>query len=67
MSDTLTDVAEDRALRHWSFRGPARVKIGSGAHQQMFCRMLLETHHPYKPAVVEWPALPTDFRPRAAA
>ncbi|MFM0555955.1 ferritin-like domain-containing protein, partial [Paraburkholderia sediminicola] len=46
MSDTLTDVAEDRTLRHWTFRGPARVKIGSEAHQQMFCRMLLETHNP---------------------
>ncbi|RDK03516.1 ferritin-like domain-containing protein [Paraburkholderia lacunae] len=55
MSDTLTDAAEDRTLRHWTFRGPARVKIGSDAHKQMFCRMLLETHNPYKPAVIEWP------------
>lgn len=47
MSDTLTDVAEDRTLRHWTFHGPARVKIGSEAHKQMFCRMLLETHNPY--------------------
>ncbi|MFM0120599.1 ferritin-like domain-containing protein [Paraburkholderia sp. RL18-101-BIB-B] len=60
MSDTLTDVAEDRTLRHWTFRGPARVKIGSEPHKQMFCRMLLETHNPYKPAVIEWPALPPD-------
>lgn len=60
MSDTLTDVAEDHALRHWTFRDPARVKIGSEAHKQMFCRMLLETHNPYKPAVLDWPPLPPD-------
>lgn len=60
MSDTLTDVAEDRTLRHWTFRGPARVKIGSEAHRQMFCRMLPETYIPSKPAVLEWPPLPPD-------
>jgi hypothetical protein len=60
MSDTLTDVAEDPSLRHWTFTGTARVKIGSEAHKHMFCRMLLETHDPYKPAVIDWPALPPD-------
>ncbi|MFL9889928.1 ferritin-like domain-containing protein [Paraburkholderia sp. RL17-381-BIF-C] len=67
MSDTLTDVAEDRTLRHWTFHGPARVKIGSEAHKQMFCRMLLETHNPYKPAVIDWPALPPDALERLCA
>ncbi|CAB3710268.1 aminomethyltransferase [Paraburkholderia rhynchosiae] len=60
MADTLTDVAEDRSLRHWTFTGLAPVKIGSGAHKHMFCSMLLETHDPYKPAVIDWPALPPD-------
>jgi hypothetical protein len=69
MSDTLTPVAEDRAsvpavddraLRHWSFPGTERIAIGSDTHRQMFCRMLLETHNPYKPAVIDWPALPSD-------
>ncbi len=60
MSDTLTDVAEDHSLRRWTFTGTARVKIGSDAHKHMFCRMLLETHDPYKPAVVDWPALSPD-------
>ncbi|MFP3600955.1 ferritin-like domain-containing protein [Paraburkholderia sp. SIMBA_053] len=57
MSDSLIDVAEDHSLRHWTFTGTARVKIGSEAHKHMFCRMLLETHDPYKPAVIDWPAL----------
>lgn len=60
MSDSLIDVAEDHSLRHWTFTGTARVKMGSEAHKHMFCRMLLETHDPYKPAVIDWPALSPD-------
>jgi hypothetical protein len=61
MSDTLTDAAaEDYALRNWTFRDQARMRIGSEAHKQMFCRMLLETHNPYKPAVLDWPPLAPD-------
>src|SRR5258705_1100318 len=61
MSDTLmTEAAEDHALRHWTFDGEARMPTGSDAHKQMFCRMLLETHNPYKPAVIDWPQLPAD-------
>jgi hypothetical protein len=61
MSDTLTDAAaEDHALRNWTFRDEVRMRIGSEAHKQMFCRMLLETHNPYKPAVLDWPPLAPD-------
>ncbi|WOD15413.1 ferritin-like domain-containing protein [Paraburkholderia kirstenboschensis] len=60
MSDTLIDVADDHNLRHWAFTGTARVKVGSETHKHMFCRMLLETHDPYKPAVINWPALSPD-------
>ncbi|RFU44738.1 ferritin-like domain-containing protein [Paraburkholderia sp. DHOC27] len=68
MSDTLTDAAEDRALRHWNFSDPTpRVAPGSEAHKQMFCRMLLETHNPYKPAVIDWPPLPADVLARLTA
>jgi hypothetical protein len=37
-------------------RGP-RFRVGSEEHKQAFCRMLLDTHDPYKPAVIDWPAL----------
>jgi hypothetical protein len=60
MSDTPTDAAEDRTLRHGTFPDPARVKPRSEAHEQMFRRTLLETHNPYKPNAIEWPALPPD-------
>lgn len=49
MSDTLiteAEAAHDHAMRHWTFDGHARMRIGSEEHKQMFCRMLLETHNP---------------------
>ncbi|MXN79579.1 ferritin-like domain-containing protein [Burkholderia sp. 4701] len=49
--------AADYAMRNWTFERPGPVKIGSDAHMQMFCRMLLDTHNPYKPAVIDWPPL----------
>jgi hypothetical protein len=36
------------------------LPIGSEAHKQAFCRMLLDTFDPYKPAVIEWPKLEGD-------
>ncbi len=35
-------------------------RIGSEAHKQAFCGMLLETFNPYKPAVIDWPELAPD-------
>jgi hypothetical protein len=34
-----------------------RFRIGSDEHKRAFCRMLLDTHDPYKPAVIDWPQL----------
>lgn len=62
MSDTLIQAA-DHTMRHWTFDdadSASDIPIGSDAHKRMFCRMLLETHNPYKPAVIDWPALPPD-------
>lgn len=33
------------------------LKIGSEEHKVAFCRMLLDTFNPYKPAVLDWPKL----------
>lgn len=33
------------------------IELGSEAHKQLFCRTLLDTHDPYKPEVLDWPAL----------
>jgi hypothetical protein len=33
------------------------VRLGSEEHQRLFCLELLETHDPYRPAVIDWPGL----------
>ena len=40
------------------------IRIGSEAHKTLFCRTLLDTFNPYKPAVIDWPRLETDARAR---
>ena len=42
----------------------APVPIGSDAHKTLFCRTLLDTFDPYKPAVIDWPKLDDDARAR---
>jgi hypothetical protein len=36
---------------------PRRIRLGSDEHKTLFCRMLLDTHDPYRPAVIPWPKL----------
>ena len=55
-SDAVIDAA-DHAMRHWRSAEPGHIPIGSDAHKRLFCRMLLDTHNPYKPTVMVWPAL----------
>ncbi len=57
MDDSVDVDRFDFALRNWRSGEPDPVAIGSNAHKRLFCRMLLETHNPYKPAVIEWPEL----------
>ena len=33
------------------------IRLGSEAHKTLFCRTLLDTFNPYKPAVIDWPSL----------
>ena len=40
------------------------IRRGSDAHKRLFCRTLLDTHDPYKPAVIDWPPLERDARER---
>ena len=50
-----SDIAESRTPWIWREKGVAR--IGSDAHRDLFCHMLLDTFDPYKPAVIPWPTL----------
>jgi hypothetical protein len=47
--------------------GAPPFRIGSEAHKRAFCRMLLDTHDPYKPAVIDWPQLSPDAFARLTA
>jgi hypothetical protein len=57
MSNDDAIAAADYSMRNWLSAEPGRIKIGSDAHKRLFCRMLLDTHNPYKPAVLVWPKL----------
>jgi hypothetical protein len=41
-----------------------RIRPGSDAHKTLFCRTLLDTFNPYRPAVIDWPQLDADARSR---
>jgi hypothetical protein len=56
--------AADNTARHWAAPGTETIRPGSEAHKALFCRMLLDTHNPYKPAVIEWPLLDPEARDR---
>jgi hypothetical protein len=62
--DSPTVAAADHSARHWIFDQPGRVRIGSPEHMAMFARMLLETHNPYKPRVLDWPKLDPEAHAR---
>jgi hypothetical protein len=64
MTHTAAIEAADRAHRHWREDEPGPLRIGSDRHMAMFSRMLLETHNPYKPAVIDWPKLEPEARDR---
>jgi len=38
--------------------------IGSDAHKEAFCTMLLSTHDPYRPKVLDWPKLSAEEQQR---
>jgi len=64
MFDDAAVEAADRAARTWTATDPGPITPGSEAHKAAFCRMLIETHNPYKPSIIEWPALDAEARDR---
>ena len=44
--------------------GSKPIRIGSEEHKILFCRTLLDTFNPYKPAVIDWPKLDSETRDR---
>jgi len=64
MFDDAAVMAADRAARIWAASQAGPIAPGSEAHKAAFCQMLLETHNPYKPSVIEWPVLDPEARER---
>ena len=44
--------------------GEGPIRFGSDEHKALFCRTLLDTFNPYKPAVIDWPKLDPEVRDR---
>jgi hypothetical protein len=40
------------------------MRIGSDEHRTLFCRMLLDSFDPYRPTVIDWPALAPEAEAR---
>ena len=51
--------------------GPAvpegRIRYGSDEHKLLFCKTLLDTFNPYRPAVIDWPKLEDETKARITA
>jgi hypothetical protein len=64
MLDNAPVEAADRAAREWKAAGVGPILPGTEVHKIAFCRMLLDTHNRYKPAVIDWPQLEPEARDR---
>jgi hypothetical protein len=56
--------AADRAARLWEASEAGPIVLGSEGHKSAFCRMLIDTHNPYRPSIVDWPILEPEARDR---
>ncbi len=55
----------DLSTEAWPGPPPgSRFRLGSEAHKRLFCRTLLDTFDPYRPAVIDWPKLDPEVRDR---
>ena len=67
MTDEAVIAAADETARRWAAPDRGAIRPGSDEHKNAFCRMLLDTHNPYKPAVIDWPPLDAGARERLVA
>jgi hypothetical protein len=62
VSPPVSAISDSAAAREAFPQGP--IRFGSDAHKTLFCRTLLDTFNPYKPAVIDWPTLDAQARDR---
>ena len=51
-----------RDTGNWPDDGP--IRFGSDEHKRLFCKTLLDTFDPYRPAVLDWPKLDAEAEKR---
>src|SRR5487761_1693616 len=64
MESSVADAGRTARTGHGQEGRPGRFRLGSEQHKALFCRMVLDTFDPYKPAVIDWPTLDPDARAR---
>ena len=57
MSSPAFAIPPDLTRDTGSWPGDGPIRLGSDEHKRLFCKTLLDTHDPYKPAVLDWPKL----------
>lgn len=62
MSGTGSFSIDDSVFDREAAVPDGRIKLGSPEHKALFCRTLLETHDPYRPALIDWPELEPETR-----
>jgi hypothetical protein len=67
LGDPAAVAAADHAARFWTSTEPGALTPGSAAHKQAVARMFRETFNPYRPSIIDWPALDAAARARLIA
>jgi hypothetical protein len=64
MSSPAFAIPPDLTRDTGTLPGDGPIKWGSDEHKRLFCKTLLDTHDPYKPAVLDWPRLGAEAEKR---
>jgi hypothetical protein len=64
MNGVAVPVSEAFPQRTRGEKPAGAIRLGSEEHLRLFCLELLDTHDPYKPALIDWPTLSDETRTR---
>jgi hypothetical protein len=57
LSNPAFAIPPDLTADTGSWPGDGPIRYGSDEHKRLFCKTLLDTFNPYRPAVIDWPKL----------
>ncbi len=64
MSSPAFAIPPDLSRDTGTWPGDGPIKYGSDEHKRLFCKTLLDTFDPYRPAVLDWPKLSEETEKR---